>query len=111
MTRAENLLSHIQTGELSEWYGPVFTFWFDSCPAVVVCGAEAMREALIGHGNDFSGRYLIPVIKKVSDGYDCGRKPEHPVETQAIEKVALRILYTDVTSTMLPEKSVPGFRT
>ncbi|XP_072919926.1 cytochrome P450 2C38-like [Hemitrygon akajei] len=55
--------------KLSEQYGPVFTFWFGSFPAVVVCGAEAMREALIGHGYDFSGRYLIPAIKKVSDGY------------------------------------------
>ncbi|XP_072919910.1 cytochrome P450 2C38-like isoform X4 [Hemitrygon akajei] len=58
--------------KLSEQYGPVFTFWFSSFPAVVVCGAEAMREALIGHGFDFSGRYLIPVIKKVSDGYGVG---------------------------------------
>ncbi|XP_059841046.1 cytochrome P450 2C23-like isoform X1 [Hypanus sabinus] len=55
--------------KLSEQYGPVFTFWFGSCPAVVVCGAEVMREALIDHGYDFSGRYLIPAIKKVSDGY------------------------------------------
>ncbi|XP_059841035.1 cytochrome P450 2C39-like isoform X3 [Hypanus sabinus] len=55
--------------KLSERYGPVFTFWFGSCPAVVVCGAEAMREALIDHGYDFSGRYLLPAIKKISDGY------------------------------------------
>ncbi|XP_072130572.1 cytochrome P450 2C44-like isoform X2 [Mobula birostris] len=55
--------------KLSEQYGPVFTFWFSSFPAVVVCGAEAIREALIGHGHDFSGRYLLPFLERVSDGY------------------------------------------
>ncbi|XP_072919919.1 cytochrome P450 2C19-like [Hemitrygon akajei] len=55
--------------KLSEQYGPVFTFWFGSFPAVVVCGAEVMREALIGHGYDFSGRYLIPVMDKITEGY------------------------------------------
>ncbi|XP_059841045.1 cytochrome P450 2C15-like [Hypanus sabinus] len=55
--------------KLSEQYGPVFTFWFGSFPAVVVCGAEAMREALIDHGYDFSGRYLLPILKRVADGY------------------------------------------
>ncbi|XP_072919916.1 cytochrome P450 2C19-like isoform X2 [Hemitrygon akajei] len=55
--------------KLSEQYGPVFTFWFGSFPAVVVCGAEAMREALIDHGFDFSGRYRLPILKIVADGY------------------------------------------
>ncbi|XP_062919618.1 cytochrome P450 2G1-like isoform X2 [Mobula hypostoma] len=55
--------------KLSEQYGPVFTFWFSSFPAVVVCGTEAIREALIGHGHDFSGRYLLPFFEKISDGY------------------------------------------
>ncbi|XP_072919914.1 cytochrome P450 2C19-like isoform X2 [Hemitrygon akajei] len=58
--------------KLSEQYGPVFTFWFGSFPAVVVCGAEAMREALIDHGFDFSGRYRLPILKIVADGYGVG---------------------------------------
>ncbi|XP_051899997.1 uncharacterized protein LOC127586235 [Pristis pectinata] len=64
--------AHKSLIKLSEQYGPVFTFWFSSYPAVVVCGGEAVKEALIGHGHDFSGRYLFPVIKKISNGYGVG---------------------------------------
>lgn len=55
--------------KLSEQYGPVFTFWFSGYPAVVVCGTEAVREVLVTHGHDFSGRYLFPILERISDGY------------------------------------------
>ncbi|XP_078287261.1 cytochrome P450 2Y3 isoform X2 [Rhinoraja longicauda] len=55
--------------KLSEQYGPVFTFWFSGYPAVVVCGTEAVREVLVTHGHDFSGRYLFPVLQRISEGY------------------------------------------
>ncbi|XP_069765060.1 cytochrome P450 2C18-like [Narcine bancroftii] len=58
--------------KLNEQYGPVYTFWFSGYPAVVVCGAEAVKEALIDHGNEFSGRYLFPVFKSMSNGYGIG---------------------------------------
>ncbi|XP_041035170.1 cytochrome P450 2C18-like [Carcharodon carcharias] len=55
--------------KLSEHYGPVFTIWFAGFPAVVLCGFEAVKEGLIERGHDFSGRYLFPVLKKISNGY------------------------------------------
>ncbi|XP_032870413.1 cytochrome P450 2C18-like isoform X1 [Amblyraja radiata] len=60
---------HKSLVKLSEQYGPVFTFWFSGYPAVVVCGTEAVREALVTHGHDFSGRYLFPILERISGGY------------------------------------------
>ncbi|XP_072346063.1 cytochrome P450 2C20-like isoform X1 [Scyliorhinus torazame] len=55
--------------KLSEQYGPLYTVWFGRFPAVVLCGFETMKEGLIERGYDFSGRYLLPAFKKVSNGY------------------------------------------
>ncbi|GCC33982.1 hypothetical protein chiPu_0012455 [Chiloscyllium punctatum] len=55
--------------KLSKQYGPVFTLWFGGTPVVVLCGFETLKEGLIERGYDFSGRYLLPILKKISDGY------------------------------------------
>ncbi|XP_072346070.1 cytochrome P450 2C3-like isoform X3 [Scyliorhinus torazame] len=55
--------------KLGEQYGPVFTIWLGSCPAVVLCGQEAVAEALIERGHDFSGRYVLPVFRKLANDY------------------------------------------
>ncbi|XP_067831064.1 cytochrome P450 2C21-like [Heptranchias perlo] len=55
--------------KLSEQYGPIFTVWFGRYPAVVLCGCETITEALVERGHDFSGRYLIPVLEKMTHGY------------------------------------------
>ncbi|XP_038642109.1 cytochrome P450 2C21-like [Scyliorhinus canicula] len=55
--------------KLSEQYGPIFTVWFGTYPAVVLCGFEAIKEALIERGHDFNSRYLLPALQKVSEGY------------------------------------------
>ncbi|XP_067874982.1 cytochrome P450 2C20-like [Heterodontus francisci] len=55
--------------KLGEQYGPVFTIWFGGFPAVVMCGFETVKEVLIERGHDFSGRYLFPVLKRISNGY------------------------------------------
>ncbi|XP_038642105.1 cytochrome P450 2C42-like [Scyliorhinus canicula] len=55
--------------KLGEQYGPVFTIWLGSCPAVVLCGHEAVTEALIERGHDFGGRYVLPVFKTLSNDY------------------------------------------
>ncbi|XP_072346085.1 cytochrome P450 2C3-like [Scyliorhinus torazame] len=54
--------------KLGEQYGPVFTIWLGSCPAVVLCGHEAVAEALIERGHDFSGRYVLPVSRTLANG-------------------------------------------
>ncbi|XP_078097217.1 uncharacterized protein LOC144511115 [Mustelus asterias] len=55
--------------KLSEQYGPVFTVWFGTYPAVVLCGFETIKEALIERGHDFDGRFPVPVLQRISEGY------------------------------------------
>ncbi|KAM4028289.1 cytochrome P450 2C8-like isoform 3-T3 [Anomaloglossus baeobatrachus] len=55
--------------ELYRKYGPVFTIWKLMDPIVVLCGYEAVKDALLNQGEEFSGRPFSPVIDLYSDGY------------------------------------------
>uniref|UniRef100_A0A8C6GS35 unspecific monooxygenase n=1 Tax=Mus spicilegus TaxID=10103 RepID=A0A8C6GS35_MUSSI len=48
----------------SKVYGPVFTLYLGRNPAVVLHGYEAVKEALIDHGEEFAGRGTFPVADK-----------------------------------------------
>ncbi|XP_005372250.2 cytochrome P450 2C26-like, partial [Microtus ochrogaster] len=50
----------------SKIYGPVFTLYFGMKPTVVLYGYEAIKEALIGHGEEFSGRGSVPINQMIS---------------------------------------------
>ncbi|XP_002756506.4 cytochrome P450 2C18 [Callithrix jacchus] len=52
----------------SKVYGPEFTVYFGLKPIVVLHGYEAVKEALIDHGEEFSGRGSFPVAEKVNKG-------------------------------------------
>ncbi|XP_050000666.1 cytochrome P450 2C29 isoform X19 [Alexandromys fortis] len=52
----------------SKIYGPVFTLYFGMKPTVVLHGYEAIKEALIGHGEEFSGRGKVPIFDMVLKG-------------------------------------------
>ncbi|XP_054974944.1 cytochrome P450 2C21-like isoform X2 [Sorex araneus] len=54
--------------KLAEVYGPVFTVYFGMKPTVVLHGYDAVKEALIDHGEVFSGRGSFPVIYHMSRG-------------------------------------------
>ncbi|XP_058527993.1 cytochrome P450 2C2-like isoform X6 [Ochotona princeps] len=54
--------------KLSEVYGPVFTVYLGMKPTVVLHGYEAVKEALIDLGEEFSGRRILPVNHKVTKG-------------------------------------------
>ncbi|XP_043333096.1 cytochrome P450 2C18-like isoform X1 [Cervus elaphus] len=54
---------------LSNTYGPVFTVYFGLRPTVVLHGYEAVKEALIDRGEEFSGRGNLPVSQRVNKGY------------------------------------------
>uniref|UniRef100_F7IK70 unspecific monooxygenase n=1 Tax=Callithrix jacchus TaxID=9483 RepID=F7IK70_CALJA len=54
--------------KFSKVYGPVFTVYFGLKPIVVLHGYEAVKEALIDHGEEFSGRGSFPVAEKVNKG-------------------------------------------
>ncbi|XP_015332416.2 cytochrome P450 2C26-like, partial [Marmota marmota marmota] len=54
--------------QLSKVYGPVFTLYLGTRPTVVLHGYEAVKEALIDHGEVFSGRGSLPLVDRVSKG-------------------------------------------
>ncbi|XP_040110499.1 cytochrome P450 2C26-like isoform X2 [Oryx dammah] len=54
---------------LSKVYGPVFTVYFGMKPLVVLHGYEAVKEALIDLGEEFSGRGHLPVNEKARKGH------------------------------------------
>lgn len=58
--------------ELSKTYGSVFTVWLASRAVVVVCGYEAIREALVTQGEAFNGRANPPVNVKIQNGHGVG---------------------------------------
>ncbi|XP_058269287.1 cytochrome P450 2M1-like isoform X2 [Hemibagrus wyckioides] len=55
--------------ELSKKHGSIFTLWFANTPVVVISGYRALKETMIGMGNEFSGRANYPLIMKITNGY------------------------------------------
>ncbi|XP_042299564.1 cytochrome P450 2G1-like [Sceloporus undulatus] len=55
--------------KLSEKYGPVFTVYFGMRPAVILCGHDAVKEALIDKAEEFSGRKTNPTLERTFHGY------------------------------------------
>ncbi|KAM9134315.1 cytochrome P450 2H1-like [Pangshura tecta] len=54
--------------ELSVKYGPVFTIYLGSLRVVVLYGQEAVKEALIDQGDEFSGRGKLALADKLAKG-------------------------------------------
>ncbi|XP_041517041.1 cytochrome P450 2C25-like [Microtus oregoni] len=52
----------------SKVYGPVFTLYFGMKPTVVLHGYEAVKEALIDHGEEFAGRGSFPMAERINKG-------------------------------------------
>ncbi|XP_040596808.1 cytochrome P450 2C26-like [Mesocricetus auratus] len=52
----------------SKVYGPVFTLYMGRKPAVVLHGYEAVKEALIDHGEEFAARGSFPVNERINKG-------------------------------------------
>ncbi|XP_052028301.1 cytochrome P450 2C29 isoform X2 [Apodemus sylvaticus] len=52
----------------SKTYGPVFTLYLGSKPTVILYGYEAVKEALIDHGEEFAGRGSFPIAEKIIKG-------------------------------------------
>ncbi|XP_062959429.1 cytochrome P450 2C19-like isoform X2 [Cynocephalus volans] len=53
----------------SKVYGPVFTVYFGLKPVVVLHGYEALKEALIDMGEEFSGRGILPAVERANKGH------------------------------------------
>ncbi|KAG8430336.1 hypothetical protein GDO86_017952 [Hymenochirus boettgeri] len=54
--------------QLGEKYGPVYTIYFGWNPVVVLYGYDALKEALIGQAEEFSGRAIVPVFQRIANG-------------------------------------------
>ncbi|XP_038623384.1 cytochrome P450 2G1-like [Tachyglossus aculeatus] len=69
-------LFHIRTDatfqsfmELKKKYGPVFTVYLGPRPVVVLCGHEAVKEALVDKAEEFSGRGELASIDRNFQGH------------------------------------------
>ncbi|XP_067321655.1 cytochrome P450 2B4-like [Anolis sagrei] len=51
--------------KLVEKYGPIFTIWMGPNPAIVLCGYEVIKDAMVNHAEVFGGRYTIPITDRV----------------------------------------------
>nr|XP_016854375.1 PREDICTED: cytochrome P450 2B11 [Anolis carolinensis] len=58
--------------KLNEKYGPVFTVYFGSRPVLILCGHQAVKEALIDKAEEFSGRVCMPSMVPTFQGYGVG---------------------------------------
>ncbi|XP_078500574.1 cytochrome P450 2G1-like isoform X1 [Lissotriton helveticus] len=54
---------------LSEKYGPVYTLHLGLRRVVILWGYEAVKEALVDQGDDFSGRGAMPTFQSVIGNY------------------------------------------
>ncbi|XP_073913120.1 cytochrome P450 2B1-like isoform X4 [Castor canadensis] len=54
---------------LREKYGDVFTVYLGRRPVVMLCGTDAIREALVDQAEAFSGRGTIATIESIFQGY------------------------------------------
>ncbi|XP_011791901.1 PREDICTED: cytochrome P450 2G1 [Colobus angolensis palliatus] len=55
--------------KLREKYGPVFTVYMGLRPVVVLCGHEAVKEALVDQADEFSGRGELASIERNFQGH------------------------------------------
>ncbi|XP_048036539.1 cytochrome P450 2M1-like isoform X1 [Megalobrama amblycephala] len=55
--------------ELSKKYGSVVTIWLGNTPVIIISGYKALKETMIGLGEEFSGRADYPLIMKSTLGY------------------------------------------
>uniref|UniRef100_A0A8C0JGK4 Cytochrome P450 n=1 Tax=Chelonoidis abingdonii TaxID=106734 RepID=A0A8C0JGK4_CHEAB len=57
------------SAQLQDTYGPVFTVNLGSRRVVVLCGYQAVKEALVDQAEEFSGRGDIPAFSKDFNGH------------------------------------------
>ncbi|XP_004620834.2 cytochrome P450 2B11-like [Sorex araneus] len=55
--------------KMRDQYGDVFTLYLGPKPVVILCGTEAIREALVDQTDAFSGRGKIAVLEPVFQDY------------------------------------------
>lgn len=63
---------------MGEEYGPVFTVFLGLQRVVVLCGYQAVKEALVDQAEEFSGRGQLPAFSKDfnhhGEGWSCYKR-------------------------------------
>ncbi|KAM4694848.1 cytochrome P450 2K1-like isoform 1-T1 [Discoglossus pictus] len=54
--------------ELSKKYGSIFSIQMGAQKMVILCGYETVKDALVNHADEFSGRAKIPIFDETSKG-------------------------------------------
>nr|ARO89859.1 cytochrome P450 Cyp2c20 [Andrias davidianus] len=77
--------------QLREIYGDMYTVYLGAQPAVVLCGYDTLREALLGQADDFSGRAILPVFERLTKGQGIVfSNGEHWHEHRKLSQVLMR---------------------
>ncbi|KAK7112799.1 cytochrome P450 1A1-like [Littorina saxatilis] len=79
--------------ELRKTYGDVISISMGSWPAVVINGREAIKEALVTKGDDFSGRPAFTTAQLLNDGKNFGFSVFGPT-WKMHRKIVSNVLYT-----------------
>lgn len=69
--------------QLAERFGPVFTVYLGSRRVVVLHGYKAVREMLLNHKNEFSGRGEIPAFREYKDKGEFTSQAWRPIPSGA----------------------------
>ncbi|XP_042749855.1 cytochrome P450 2G1-like, partial [Lagopus leucura] len=59
--------------KLRDRYGPVFTVYLGTRRVVVLCGHQAVHEALVERAEEFAGRGRLPSLERTFRGHGEGR--------------------------------------
>ncbi|KAM5156680.1 cytochrome P450 2C29-like [Mantella aurantiaca] len=73
--------------QLSQKYGSMFTIWKLDEPLVVLCGYEAVKDALLNHAEEFSARPFIPTLHIPSEDYDINGSRWRPLRRFTISSL------------------------
>ncbi|XP_071999858.1 cytochrome P450 2C5-like isoform X2 [Engystomops pustulosus] len=63
------VMSYQEIYTLSETYGPVYTIKLGEKKTVVLCGYDAVKDALVHHADEFSGRPHVPLLHDITKGH------------------------------------------
>lgn len=55
--------------EMSNRYGSVVTIWLANTPVVIISGYQALKDTMIGLGEEFGGRAIYPLLMRSTYGY------------------------------------------
>nr|XP_033814667.1 cytochrome P450 2F2-like isoform X2 [Geotrypetes seraphini] len=65
--------------QLANKYGSIFTIWAGETPVIVFSGCKAVRDALISHSQEISGRPTTPFVKEFTQGKGRPLDPSTPI--------------------------------